>query len=126
MRRMANRILGWVIVLIVIMYHGLRLLLVQCSGPSCDAYSPLTLLLPIAALVLAGVTGGMAAYQARAHPRWTLVLTACTVLGAIGPIIAAFALTDNDTKIWVSTVLVLTVPVTVGMWITARPVPRPS
>lgn len=111
---MATRVLGWAIVLIVTVYHALRLILSACTGASCDAYSPLTLLLPISALVLAGVTGGMAAYEARSRRSWAIVLGACAVLGSIGPIVTAMALKDNDTKVWVSTLFVLTVPVTVG------------
>ena len=112
---MVVRIMGWVIVLVVIAYHGLRLILTACAGPSCDAYSPLTLLLPIAALVLAGVTGAIAAYEARARRNWSILLAGCAVLAFAGPIVAAFLLSDNDTKVWVSTVLVLTVPITVGL-----------
>ena len=112
---MVVRVLGWLIVLVVIVYHGLRLILKTCSGPSSDAYSPLTLLLPIAALALAGATGAIAAYAARARRNWSILLAACAVLAFAGPIVATLLLSDNDTKVWVSTVLVLTVPVTVGL-----------
>jgi hypothetical protein len=118
---MATRVLGWSIVLAVIAYHGLRLILSACTGAACDAYSPLSLLLPIAALVLAGVTGGLAAYEARGRRNWSVLLAACGAAGFFGPIVVAFALQDNDTKVWVSTVLVLTVPVAVGLRAFWRP-----
>jgi hypothetical protein len=118
---MAVRILGWAIVLIVIVYHGVRIILTSCTGPSCDNYSPLTLLLPIAALILAGVAGGIAAYEARGRRGWPLVLGACAVAGSIGPIVLALTLKDNDVKVWVSTFLVLLVPITIGMSAAWRP-----
>jgi hypothetical protein len=123
---MTIRVLGWAIVLIVVAYHGLRLMLSACSGASCDAYSPLTLLLPVAGIVIAGVTGGLAAYEARRRPVWAIVLAACGVLAFLGPIVAAVVLKDNDTKVWLSTVLVLTVPVVVGTSAVWRPSTRIS
>jgi hypothetical protein len=121
MRAVTTRILSLVIVLIVIAYHGLRLILSSCSGASCDAYSPLTLLLPIAGVVLAGITGGLAAYEARGRRPWAVLFAVCGVLAFAGPIVLALVLKDNDTKVWVSTVLVLTVPAAVGLFAAWRP-----
>jgi hypothetical protein len=101
------------VVAVVVVYHGLRIAASQCSGAGCDIYIPLSLLLPISALVLAAVTGGMAAYSARGSRGWIAVLAACAVLGAIGPIVAGFLIQDNDVLVWLSTVLVLSVPVSV-------------
>jgi len=111
---MASRVLAAVVVAVVVVYHVLRVLASQCSGAACDWYIPFSLLLPIVALVLAGVAG---AYAGRgAGGVWFLLLNGCAGLGAFGPIVAAFLLSDNDTKVWVSTVLVLTVPATIGIY----------
>lgn len=120
---MATRVLSALIVLIVIAYHGLRLAASQCAGASCDIYIPFSLLLPITALVLAGVAGGMAAFSARAERGgWIGILAACAVLGSIGPVAAGFVLKDNDLLVWTSTVLILTVPAAVGLHtVTSRP-----
>src|SRR2546430_376718 len=116
MHPMAARILSALIVLVVVVYHGLRVVATQCSGAGCDAYIPLSLLLPVAALVLAAVAGSMAAYSARAAgDGWTAILAGCAVLGSIGPVLAAFVVRDNDVLVWLSTLFVLTVPVGVGL-----------
>lgn len=124
MHRMAVRVLSALIVLIVIAYHGLRLAASQCAGTACDIYIPFSLLLPITALVLAAVTGGMAAYSARAErSAWVAILAVCAVLGSIGPVAAGFLIRDNDVLVWSATVLVLTVPVSVGLHAVMRPRP---
>ncbi len=112
---MVTRILSAVIVLVVVVYHALRLMAAQCGGAACDVYIPLSLLLPITALVLAAVTGGIAANAARAEPGpWTAILAGCGVLGSIGPIATGLLIKDNDVLVWLSTILVLTVPLSVG------------
>ena len=118
---MAVRVLSIVIVVIVVVYHALRLAGSQCAGAACDWYIPFSLLLPIAALVLAGVTGALAASEARGRGGWPILLASCAVLGAVGPVVVALVLKDNDLKVWTSTALVLTVPVTVAMAAARRP-----
>ncbi len=113
---MASRVLAAVVVAVVVVYQVLRAMVSSCAGAACDWYIPFSLLLPVAALVLAAATGGIAAYHARAWRPWGLVFAACAILGSVGPIVAAFALGDNDAKVWVSTVLVLTVPASIGIY----------
>ncbi len=110
---MATRILSIAIVAVTIVYHVLRLMASRCSGAACDWYIPLSLLLPLTAIVLAAVTAGLAAYAERARTGWSVLLAACGVLASIGTILAAILLSDNDTKVWVATVFVLSVPLAV-------------
>lgn len=113
------------IVLVVIVYHGLRLLASQCRGAACDTYIPFSLLLPSGALVLAGVTGGVAAYSAREEGGgWVAILACCAVLGALGPVVADFLVHDNDLLVWTSTVLILTVPIGVALQSAIHPKAR--
>ena len=119
---MAVRVLSLVIVVVVVVYHALRLVATQCTGGACDIYIPFSLLLPLTAMVLAGVAGAMAAYAARtAGSGWVVLLAACAVLGLAGPVITALVLKDNDVIVWVSTVLVLSVPISVGAFAALRP-----
>jgi hypothetical protein len=120
---MATRVLAIVIMAVVVVYHVLRVTASQCAGAGCDWYIPFSLLLPLAAIVLAAVTAGLAAYEARARRGWSALLALSGILATIGSILAAVVLSDNDTKVWVATVFVLTVPLTVLMsaaWRTAR------
>ena len=119
--RVTTQILAAVIVAVVVTYHVLRLMASQCTGAGCDWYIPFSLFLPIIAILLAALTAGFAAGEARAQRAWCVLLGICGVLASVGSILAALALEDNDTKVWVSTVLVLTVPVTIGMRALWRP-----
>jgi hypothetical protein len=119
---MSLRVLFGVIVLIVALYQLQRLMASNCTGAACDAYIPLSLLLPVSALILAAVTGGIAAYRARATgPVWVAVLGACAAIGSVGPVAAAFFIKDNEVLVSVSTVLVLTVPVSALAYTSLRP-----
>jgi len=113
--RVMTQILSAVVVLVVVIYHALRLMASGCSGGGCDWYIPFSLFLPIIAILLAALTAAFAAYEARAQRGWSVLLGVCGVLASIGSILAALALSDNDAKVWVSTLLVLTVPVAVAV-----------
>jgi len=110
---MATRILSIAIVAIVVAYHALRLMASSCSGAACDWYIPFSLLLPVAAIVLAAVTAGLAAYEMRAQRGWSVLLAFCGVLASVGTVLAAIVLSDNDTKVWLATAFVLSVPLAV-------------
>src|SRR5581483_9070504 len=100
-----TRMLAVVIVAVVIVYHVLRVMASQCSGGGCDWYIPFSLVLPLAAIALALVTGALAAYAERDRPARTIAFA--------GSIAGAFVLSDNDAKVWVATVFVLLVPAAV-------------
>lgn len=102
-----------IVVVIVVFYWVLRVAATNCTGATCDWYIPFSLLLPLLAIALAAVAAGIAASQERARPGWRAVIAVCGVLTLIGPVVLALALKDNDTKVWISTVLVLSVPATI-------------
>ena len=93
-------------------YHVLRLAASRCSGTQCDAYIPLSLLVPILVMVMVAVTGVLAIRDARAHDRlWSTPLIASTVLGTAGPVVAAAVFRDHpDVAVAVATVLFLQAP----------------
>jgi Na+/melibiose symporter-like transporter len=117
------RVVGAVVILsVVVVYHVLRLLASQCTGAACDWYIPFSLFLPLIAILLAGLTGLLTAvYGERSRRGWALLIGACAILAVLGPILAALVLSDNDTKVWVATALVLTVPVAVLMSVVWQP-----
>ena len=116
---MATRAVIWmlaaVVVAVVAVYHVLRVLATNCSGAACDWYIPFSLFLPIIAILLAGLTGAFATYGERGRRGWAVLIGLCSVLAVFGPILVALALSDNDTKVWIATVFVLSVPVAVWL-----------
>jgi hypothetical protein len=110
---MATRALAVVIVAVVLVYHVLRVTASRCTGGACDWYIPFSLFLPLIAILLAVLTAGFGAYAARARRGWSALLGMSGILASIGTILAAMIFSDNDTKVWVATVLVLTVPLAV-------------
>ena len=93
-------------------YHAVRLAAGRCSGAQCDAYIPLSLLVPILLLVMVAVTGVMAIRDARArHRPWSIPLTGSTVLGTAGPLVAAAVYRDQpEAVVAVATALFAQVP----------------
>ena len=101
-------------------YHVFRYAAAQCLGAGCDVYIPLSLLLPLLSWLAALVTGSLASLDARAagvlsmphHSSWLLLLTACTVLGFVGPLAALVVLRDKpDLFVLIGTTLVAIVPI---------------
>ena len=120
---MATRALAVVVVAVVLVYHVLRVMASQCTGGGCDWYITFSLFLPLIAILLAVLTAGFAAYEARARKGWSTALAISGILASIGTILEAMILSDNDTKVWVATVFVLAVPLLVfmsGLWRPSR------
>lgn len=83
-----------------------------CSGSACDAYIPLSVLLPVLVVIGALVTGLLAISAARRRRTWLVVLSACAAIGVIGPIVALAVLRDSpDAFVVTSTILVALVPI---------------
>ena len=94
-------------------YHLMRAMAAQCDGEACDAYIPLSLLMPLLALVSGAVTAALAIAHARGDRGWRIVLVIAAALGVVGPPLALIALRDSpDAFVILSTLLILTIPVT--------------
>jgi hypothetical protein len=90
----------------------MRIAATACSGSVCDAYIPLSLLLPILILVGSAVTGVVATLAARRDGSWLIVLGLCTAIGVAGPFVAlAFMRDSPDAFVVTSTILVALAPV---------------
>ena len=97
---------------LLIAYHLMRAAAAACTGEGCDIYLPLSLLLPLLELIGAVITGLMAISAAWRDRTWLVVLSVCTVIGVIGPIVGLFIFRDApDAFVVTSTVLVALVPV---------------
>lgn len=112
-------------------YYVLRVVASRCSGLQCDIYIPLSLLVPLLILILAAVTGVLAisAARQRAQGAWLGVLSACTLLGVLGPLGLLAVLRDRPADLFVSlaTGLVLLVPLSalIYSFVAAARVRRP-
>jgi hypothetical protein len=90
----------------------MRLAATACTGSVCDAYIPLSLLLPVLVLAGAVASGGLAISAARRERTWLLALSACTAIAVIGPTTAILFLRDSpDAFVVSSTILVALAPV---------------
>ena len=108
---MGVRVAALVTIALLILYHVMRVAATACSGAACDAFIPVSLLLPVVILAGALVTGVLATSSARDDATWRLVLGACTAVSALGPIVALIALRDSpDPFVVSSTILVLIAP----------------
>jgi hypothetical protein len=107
------RILAIITFALVAAFYGLRALAGQCVGGECETYIPFSLLLPLAALVLAAITGYLAigASRARRQVGWLAALIVCTIISVAGPIASAFIFRDSpDLFVPVATILILFAP----------------
>ena len=107
------RSLAIITLFLLIAYYILRALAVQCSGPECETFIPFSLLLPLAALALAAVTGYVAigASRARRQGGWLVTLIICTILSVAGPIVSAVVFRERpDLFVPVATALIALAP----------------
>jgi hypothetical protein len=107
------RIFAIITFVLLIAYYILRALAVQCAGPECETYIPFSLLLPLAALVLAVVTGYLAigASRARRQGGWLALLIICMIVSVAGPVASAVVFRDNpDLFVPAATILILFTP----------------
>jgi len=107
------RVLAILTFALIAAFYGLIALAGQCAGPECDIYIPFSLLLPLAALVLASITGYLAigASRARRQIGWLALLIICTIVSVAAPIASAFIFRDSpDLFVPVATALILFAP----------------
>lgn len=90
-------------------YHAMRLAAARCTGGRCDVYVPLSLALPVAAIVMVAVAGVAGVVASRGV--WRAVIGATLVFGIAGPLLALAIWRDSsDVLVPVATVLVLLCP----------------
>jgi hypothetical protein len=108
------RVFAILAVVLVLAYYGLRALAGQCAGPECEAYIPFSLLLPLAALVIAAISCWLAIGAARQRRQggWLVLLPICLIISLVGPIASAYVFRDNpDIFVPVATALILLAPI---------------
>ena len=104
---------GFVTVGLLVAYYGMRSMASQCNGMQCDAYIPVSLLLPGLILVMAALTGLWATTTAsrQSETTWRLILGVCTLVGVVGPVVSLVIWRDHpDTAVITATLLVALVP----------------
>ena len=106
---MRIRWLAGALIVLVATYFVMRALATACTGAACDAYIPVSLLIPLLIIAMAAVTGIAAAASARGTT-WFVWLVVSTLLGVVGPIIGLLVFKDSpDTFVATGTVLELQV-----------------
>jgi hypothetical protein len=106
------RVVAVLTLALLIAYHLMRVAATACSGSACDAYIPVSLLLPLLVLAGAAASGVLAILAARRDRPWLIVVNVCTAAGVIGPIVALVVLRDSpDAFVVTSTILVALPPV---------------
>lgn len=94
-------------------YYVFRTVVTNCTGAACDAYIPLSLIIPILILVTLAITGVMGTIRAKSSAAWFVILLASAALGVFGPPVALVILRDEpDTFVPIATALELLVAVT--------------
>jgi len=109
---LAIRVVAVATLVLLLVYHVLRLAASGCSGSRCDSYIALSVLLPVLVWIGALVSGVSATVSARSdRGAWPLVLLLCTAASVIGPIAALVLLRDSpDAFVVSSTVLLVLAP----------------
>lgn len=96
-------------IVILAAYHVLRLAASRCTGGGCDVYIPISLALPLAAIVTVAIAG--IAGVAASRGGWQLAFGATLVLGVAGPPVAlAIWRGSPDVLVPVATGLILLCP----------------
>lgn len=122
----AVRLLAAAILVLIAVYFVMRGLATACTGAACDAYIPISVLIPLLILITVAVTGITATVDARARHSWFAGLLLSTVLGVLGPIVALLIFKDSpDAFVVAGTLLELQVALVVLAYsFLARPQPR--
>ncbi len=108
-------------------YHALRVVAAQCSGQPCDAFIPISLLLPLLIVVTVALTGLLAVTAAKrrasvardpairnGHYLWIGFLTAAWVVGVLGPLASLAIFRDNpDPFVGIASLLAAVLPLSV-------------
>ena len=99
---------------VLVLYHAMRVAAAGCTGGGCDLYIPLSLALPLAAIVLVGITGVLGFIATRATAGWRVAMAVTAALGVAGPPVAVAVWRDSpDVVVVVATFLIVLCPVCV-------------
>ena len=105
------RWLAGAVIVLLAAYFVMRALATACTGGGCDAYIPVSLLLPLLVFGTAAATGLTASVAARGSA-WFVWLVISTILAVGGPLVALLVLKDSpDAFVATGTVLELQVAV---------------
>lgn len=91
----AVRLLAAAILVLIAVYFVMRGLATACTGAACDAYIPISVVIPLLILITVAVTGIAATANARTRHSWFAGLLLSTVLGVLGPIVALLIFKDS-------------------------------
>lgn len=91
----AVRLLAAAVLVLIAVYFVMRGLATACTGAACDAYIPISILIPLLVLITVAVTGVVATVNARASHSWFAGLLLSTVLAVLGPIVALLIFKDS-------------------------------
>jgi hypothetical protein len=93
-------------IVVLTIYHGMRIAASECTGGACDVYIPLSLALPVAAIVVAAM--------AAARGTWRIAVAVTLLLSVAGPPVALAIWRDSpDVFVPVATVLIPLCPICV-------------
>ena len=80
-------------------FYLLRATAPSCAGAACEAYIPLSLLVPAAVLASAAVTAVLALVASRRDHAWFSVLALAASAGIFGPLLAVGLLRDQPDRL---------------------------
>ncbi|HVH64104.1 MAG TPA: hypothetical protein VNA65_10945 [Candidatus Dormibacteraeota bacterium] len=99
---------------LIVVYFIFRAIASNCAGAACDAYIPVSALIPLLIFLAVAIAGALATAFAGRGSTWFAALLALTIVGVIGPVAALLILTDSpDAFVAVATVIELLVASTV-------------
>ncbi len=106
------RALAFLTIGVLLVYHMVRLISEDCSGPGCEWFIPISLYLPLTAFSLAIITGVRAYLASEARSLRRAILAVSIAISGIGPFGAIVVLRNNpDLVVPIATVLLLVAPV---------------
>jgi hypothetical protein len=109
--RLIRLFAGGGIVLIAV-YVVFRSIVSNCVGQACDAYIPVSALIPLPVFLAVAIGAALATARAGRASTWFAALLVMTIVAVVGPVVALVILRDNpDAFVAVGTVLELFVAV---------------
>lgn len=108
------RIVATAALVLVGVYLGFRAIVARCTGPACDAYIPISLLIPLLIWAMAAISAVMGIVRAKPASVWFVVLVVLSVLGFAGPPAALWLFRDSP-DMFVTVAIAMELVVIVGV-----------